>query len=149
VVALAIQIGNLKILDFKVVSEPWNEYKLADGTTLRVKVVVSSVLKENGEKFALSHTPLFSVLPNPKYAGAPSPPMKQGEKLEVFLEDEDLKFNQVTDLWNEYLIPSEKIRLLVKGILVLASRTSLHDEKGFPIYVTNVQLVVKHKKDTK
>jgi hypothetical protein len=149
VVALPIEIGNLKILDFQVVNEPWNEYKLADGTNLRVKVIMSNILKENGDKFSLSHIPVFSVLPNPKYVGSPSAPLKQGETLAMFIEDEDMKFTQLTDFWNEYLIPSEKIRLSVKGVLISASRTNRHDEKGFPIYITNVQLVAKHKKDTK
>lgn len=30
-------------LDFEVVKEDWNEYKLSDGTTLKVKVVLTGV----------------------------------------------------------------------------------------------------------
>lgn len=32
-------------IDFEVMKEDWNEYKLKDGTTLRVKTVVTSIIR--------------------------------------------------------------------------------------------------------
>jgi hypothetical protein len=49
--------------------------------------------------------------------------------------------------WNEYELPSEKTLLSIIGILVSAARTSKHDERGIPIYTTNVQLIMKSKKE--
>lgn len=143
------QAEKLNFLEFKVINEPWNEYKLEDQTTLRVKIVLTGVLGEGDGKFSLSHAPIFSVVPNEIYVGIPSPPLKPDEKLEDSIEAEDLKFSQITDYWNEYDVPSEGIILSIKGILVSAARTKRHDERGLPIYITNVQLIVKHKKEAK
>lgn len=145
---MTLKTRKIDSLKFEVVNEPWNEYELEDGTVLRVKVVVAGVFKEDGEKFSIAHMSVFGVVPEAKYLGAPSPPLKQDEKLQKFIEAEDLKFTQLTDQWNEYDLPSEHIRLSIKGVLVSVSRTSKHDEKGIPVYETNVQLVVKHKKET-
>jgi hypothetical protein len=145
---MTLKTRKMNSLKFEVMNEPWNEYKLEDGTVLRVKVVVAGVFKEAGEKFSIAHMNVFGVVPEDKYLGIPSPPLKQDEKLEKFIEAEDLKFTQLTDQWNEYDLPSEHIRLSIKGVLVSVSRTTRHDEKGIPVYETNVQLVVKHKKET-
>jgi hypothetical protein len=133
-------------LGFKVLEEPWNEYKLEDGSTLRVKVVVIGVIKENDNAFSFQATNAIGVIPNPKFVGLPSPPLKPGENLQSFIEDDDIKIAEHTDLWNEYEVPSEKIKLSVKGVLVSVGRASRRDERGLPIYIANVQTLIKHKK---
>ena len=34
-------------IDFEVLKEDWNEYKLADGTTLNLKLILTKVIKTN------------------------------------------------------------------------------------------------------
>ncbi|MGQ9641924.1 MAG: hypothetical protein ACUVUF_07370 [Candidatus Bathycorpusculaceae bacterium] len=133
-------------LDFKVLNEPWNEYKLEDGSILKVKVVVIGVIKESENAFSLQTTNAIGVIPNPKYLGLPSPPLKSGENLSSYIEEDDIKILDHTDYWNEYEIPSENIKLSVKGVLVSVARTNRCDEKGIPIYIANVQTLIKHKK---
>lgn len=142
-------IGKLEFLQFKIINEPWNEYKLEDGSTLRVKVVLTGIIKENEGEFSLQTTPVFSVIPNPKYVGSPTPPLKPGEKLESYIEAEDLQILEKTELWNEYELPTENMKLSFKGEVVTVSRTSIRDVKGIPIYTINVQLLIKHKKKVK
>jgi len=142
-------IEKLKFIQFKIINEPWNEYKLEDGSTLRVKVVLTGIIKENENEFSLQTTPVFGVIPNPKYISISSPPLKPEEKLESYIEAEDLKPLEKTDLWNEYELPTENMILSIKGEVVSVSRTSRHDQRGIPIYMVNVQLLVKHKKKTK
>lgn len=36
-------------VDFKPTSEPWGEYDLQDGTKLRMKLVVSEIVRLNGQ----------------------------------------------------------------------------------------------------
>ena len=139
------QTGELKFVEFKVLKEPWNEYKLEDGSTLRVKVVLIGVLKED-DTFSLQTNNVLGIIPNPKYLSLPSPPLKTDEKLETYIEAEDLKILNHTDHWNEYDLPSESAKLSIKGVVVTVSRTSRHDEKGTPVYSTNVQLLLKPKK---
>jgi len=149
VIDLSETARKINFLSFNAINEPWNEYKLEDGSTLRVKVILSTLIKENGSQFAVSFTPVFGVIPSPKLVGIPSPPLKTGEKLEDYIQAEDLKIIEKTDLWNEYEVPTENMRLGIKGEVVLASRTSRHDEKGLPIYTINVQVLLKPKKKTK
>lgn len=39
------RVVNAEDIDFKVVKEEWNEYKLDDGTKLKVKLVLTSVIR--------------------------------------------------------------------------------------------------------
>jgi hypothetical protein len=138
-----------RFLEFKVRNEPWNECKLEDGSTLRVKVVLTGLLKEDGTVFSLQTNNVIGVVPNSKYMGLPSPPLKPGEKLESYIEAEDLTILEQTDFWNEYEILSEHMLLKIKGAVVKVSRTSRRDERGIPIYIANIQPLIKHKKEAK
>jgi len=140
--------SELNIIEFKDLNEPWNEYKLADGSTLRVKIVLTTVIKEvEGFSFATNH--VIGIVPNPKWVGLPSVPLKPGENLESYAEEEDLKILEKTEYWNEYELPSENTKLSIRGVPVTVSRTSRRDIKGMPIYVVNVQVLIKSKKEKK
>jgi len=143
------QAEKINFLQFEAIDEPWNIYKLEDGSVLRVRIILSGLLKEDDNVFSLQTTRAFNVIPNPKYMGVSSPPLKSNEKLEDYIEADDLKVLEKTDNWNEYEVPSENIKLSVRGELVSVSRTSRHDDRGIPIYIANVQLLVKPKKKTK
>lgn len=136
----------LTFLEFEVVEEPWNVYKLEDGSTLRVKIVASGFLKTDDARVSVQAREVYNVIPNTKYMGIPSPPLKPKEKSNAYVEAEDLKIIEKTDHWNMYSIPSEKLTVGLKGEVVLVSRTSRHDEKGVPVYMVNVQLLFKPKK---
>lgn len=136
----------LNFVKFKVLNEPWNTYKLEDGSILRVKVVLVGLLKESGNTFSIQTQNVIGVMPNLKYVGLPSPPLKPGEKLDSYIEAEDLKILEKTDLWNEYELPSENATLKIKGVVVTVSRTSRHDERGMPIYIANIQYLIKPKR---
>ena len=136
----------IAFVEYKVIDEPWNLYKLADGTVIRLRIILGGLIKENDTDFSAQSTRVFNVIPDDKYVGVPSVPLKPDEKVEDYIEAEDLKILEKTDKWNEYEIGSEKVMLSIKGELVSVSRTSRHDRKGIPVYVTNVQLLVKHKK---
>ena len=66
--------------------------------------------------------------------------------MESYIDEEDLDILEKTEQWNQYEVPSEKLRLNLKGVVVTVSRTKRHDEKGLPIYLANVQLLFKPKK---
>lgn len=147
---MEVAVKELEFLDFKVVSEPWNEYKLSDGSTIRVKVVTQNFIKEKGEDaYSYSTSTVLAVVPNPKYIGVPSPPLKPGERLESYIEAEDLEIVSKTENWNEYEIPSEGISIKIRGFPVIISRTKRHDGKGLPVYLINIQPLVKPKKRRK
>jgi hypothetical protein len=47
----------LEELDFEIVREPWNKYKLSDGTILRSKTVVTKIYKT--KKFNKYGEPIY------------------------------------------------------------------------------------------
>lgn len=146
---MTTQAEKINFLQFETIDEPWNTYKLEDGSILRIRIILSGLLREDGDVFSIQTTNVFNVVPNVEYVGVSSPPLKSNEKLEDYIEADDLKILEKTDKWNEYNIPSENITLSVRGELVSASRTSRHDDRGIPIYTANVQLLVKPKKKKK
>jgi hypothetical protein len=146
---MIISSEKLTFLEYKVIDEPWNVYKLADGSTLRVRIIVSGIIKESETALSIQAREVYNVIPNPEYLGVPSLPLKPNENIDAYIEAEDLKITEKTDYWNTYSIPSENLVVAVKGELVEASRTSRHDEKGIPVYRVNVQLLFKPKKKAK
>jgi hypothetical protein len=146
---MTIARSELKFVDFKVIEEPWNEYKLEDGSTLRVKIVLKQLIKEAEDSFTIGTSNVIAVIPNPDFVGLPSPPLKKDKSLESYIEADDLQINSQTELWNEYELASERMRLKIRGVVVSAARTKRHDEKGIPIYVANVQMLIKPKKRRK
>ena len=46
---MAKQIAEGEPVDFEVVKEDWNEYKLTDGSTLKIKLVLTGVMRLNNQ----------------------------------------------------------------------------------------------------
>jgi hypothetical protein len=51
---------NLVPVEVEAAKEPWSDYRLADGTTLKVRVVLVEVHRRDGE-FAPDGEPLYEV----------------------------------------------------------------------------------------
>lgn len=146
---MTVQSQEMVFLQFEVTEEPWNVYKLKDGTTLRVKVILKNLIKDAENSYFLGTSNVIGMIPNQKFIGLPSPPLKPGENLESYIEAEDLEILNKTERWNKYEVPSESMTLQIKGVTVSVSRTRRHDEKGLPIYLANIQLLIKPKKRRK
>jgi hypothetical protein len=145
---MTVPSAEAKFLEFKAINEPWNLYKLEDGSTVKVRIIIGGVMKRDEARFALQSTNVFNVVPNPKFIGIPTP-LRPGEKLDDFIEAEDLKILEKTNYWNEYEVDLENIKLSVKGEVVSISRTNRRDEMGIPVYTVNVQLLIKPTKKKK
>jgi hypothetical protein len=139
-------LSGLHFVEFNVLQEPWSTYKLKDGTTLRVKVVLKSLLKESDSSFSIGTNNVVAAIPNPNLVGLPSKLSKGDFDLESNIEAEDLEITEKTEVWNVYELPSEKTLLKIMGVVVSVSRTNKHDEKGIPLYIVNIQCVVKPQK---
>lgn len=146
---MTVQPQEMKLLHFDVIKEPWNVYELEDSATLRVKVVLKNLIKEAENSYSFGTSNVIAVIPDPKSIGLPSPPLKSGENLESSIEADDLEILNKTELWNIYEVLSENLTLHIKGVAVSVSRTKRHDEKGLPIYLANIQPLIKPKKQRK
>jgi hypothetical protein len=47
-------------MDFKTIREEWNEYQISDGSTIRVKLVMTNIVKLK-DKHDQTGTPIYSV----------------------------------------------------------------------------------------
>lgn len=48
-------------LDFETITEPWSEYELEDGTTLKAKVVATGVARIDPEDHGQGDEPLYNL----------------------------------------------------------------------------------------
>ena len=56
--------ANAVNVDFDHVSEPWGEYELEDGTTLKVRTVVQSIQRLPAEYNPQGNEPIYNVQSN-------------------------------------------------------------------------------------
>jgi hypothetical protein len=138
--------GERRFLDFEAVEEPWNLYDLKDGTRLKVKLVMITILKEPAsEGLGLGSTSKIVVgaMPPARLMGEPSQPGPPKEQVPSVAED-DIGFTTVQEEWNSYRLENG-IGLRVKNVLMRVARMNSFDPKGVPIYQINTTLIVQAK----
>jgi hypothetical protein len=146
----SVDPGNGEVVDFQVVREDWSRYKLADGVTLKTRLVVTKVIRTEqhdpttGEPtYVFSSTTLMSTICPKAVRGRPTvqpltPQLVQQSIAEVVdfeSEDQDGK-------WNVYNFSDGTI-LRIKLEVTKVSRTSLCEETGDPVYFVSSQNVVR------
>jgi len=137
---------DITYLDFKILNEKWNSYKLEDGTTLKARILLVTYAKVNNPMpnqanfFFASHT-TYGVEAPGEIRGPGDPNQYVLSQLLEAIEPgkEDLKFNTLQEVWSDYVIEdSTKISLKVTPTRIM--RTKKFDSIGNPQYV--VQSVV-------
>ena len=64
-------------LDFKTIREEWNEYQTSDGSTIRVKLVMTNIVKLK-DKYDPTGSPIYVVRSSIVLAVSPSEKSKKG-----------------------------------------------------------------------
>ncbi|PAV13555.1 hypothetical protein ASJ81_03615 [Methanosarcina spelaei] len=129
---------NPKEIKFDEVKEKWNFYKLSDGATLKLKIVLVKVIKEGQDSrgntsLGFQVTNVVGVTPTDDMIGSTS--LGKDEYVEVTSSDED---------WNEYNLEKD-VTLMIKPFISQVIRTGEFDSKKIPIYVVQAQPLIKHK----
>lgn len=130
-----------KYIDFKTLKDIWNEYKLEDGTIIKLKFVLIKIVKE-ANAFALNSQIITGAFPAPDLIGTPSTGVYSPDELAQSIEKKDLKFDTIKEDWTIYEL-EDGSKLSVKPILVSVSRTNKHDQHGEPIYAVQSQQIIK------
>lgn len=78
-------------LDFSVIKEGWSEYKLENGSIVRVRHILHKVIKEESG-LSVNATTTISVFSPPELRGLPSPKAFVLQELESSIAEENLKF---------------------------------------------------------
>ena len=148
----------LRYVDFDTIAEPWNVYKLADGSTLRVKLVLTNVLFDGdfgeaiekaktskmGEmklNIAIQTSQAASVRIPKNLRGSSSSPSgpEEGPPL---LAQADIDFEIVSEKWNEYKL-EHGVGLKIRHTLIRVDRAMKYDEQGIPRYNIEGSLLLR------
>ena len=137
-------------IDFKATHEDWSEYKLEDGAIFRARFVLIKVL-DTGQYdewgnpiYDINSTNAVGVLVPENLRGEPSKKKYSLTELEESIVKEDMKFETIKEGWNTYELENG-VKISVKLVLVSISRTNKFDSRGEPIYIYNVQPIIKVK----
>jgi len=135
-------------LDFTVSKENWNIYKLEENVLLRMKLVLIKVLlreiDENGNpSYETAYQVVMGIVPSPIVRGKPDERIYSAKEILDAITVDDVKIAEVIhEDWNEYNL-SDTSQLSIKLVLTKASKTSLLDPRGEPIYNIQHQAIVK------
>ncbi len=139
--APAAHPGGLEYIDVRPVHEDWNVYRLSDGTTLKLRAVLTRVkrldLSEKRGGADISNIMLVCNPPRGK-KGPPSLARISPEELTAAIVDRNMKFRAVSEPMNEYVTEDGK-KMLLKLKLYNLAKTSKYDPAGDPIYLFNAK----------
>lgn len=147
--------------DFSTEREEWNKYRLADGTLLRAKLVVSGFMMEesldefvkkarrkgkSGQKLKLGllfrSANVFAIESQPELRGPEDTKTYSVKELRALITKEDIDFETVRATWNFYILENG-IRVKARISPTSISRTSKFDKSGMPIHVIDFGLDLK------
>ena len=136
-------------VDFEIANEGWNLYEIEDGTRLRARVVLKTVIKFGDGRylFGVEQITGIAFLPE-KLRGPPSTQKYLPEELSKNIEIEDLEFKTLKENWNVYRL-SDGLTVSIKCEVTQINRTRLFNELGEPIYTVNITSLFKVKTKTK
>lgn len=137
-------------IDFKATHEDWSEYKLKDGGILRARFILIKVFDEGeydehgNPVYGINSINAVGVLVPEKLRGNPSKEKYDRSELEKSIVEEDMEFEKIKEGWNTYELENGA-KISIKLVLVSVSRTNKFDSKGEPIYIFNIQPLMKGK----
>jgi hypothetical protein len=137
----------INYVDFEVLNEPWNRYKLSDGSLLNSRVIVAQIIKPGqydpyGKPVYGIMAQTFNTIRAPReLRGTPTVPAPHSQQLgssiaedvnAVPLNQEDQNIYKCVD----------GTTIKIKNVFTSIKRTNYHDGLGEPIYIINSQNIV-------
>jgi len=135
---------NRERINFEVKKEIWNEYKLDDGTIMKIKCVLVKIFKIKGkeEVYNINSNDVIGIIAPDNLLGEPSEiKYSQKELVESIVED-DIDFKTIKEDWNEYMLSDGKL-LKLKSVPTKIAKTNKFDSLGEPIYLVQTQPMAK------
>lgn len=133
-----------KNLDFEVLKERWGKYTLDDGSTLKIRFILTNVrtFKEN-EKIRYNTTiqNIQTIYAGDRLMGKPDLTVFTIETLQKNIEKNDLSFDPIEIPSNEYLLDNgTKLKAFAQVIRI--DRTSCKNSLGEPIYMVSTNVTI-------
>ncbi|MGD0328833.1 MAG: hypothetical protein ABSB40_00130 [Nitrososphaeria archaeon] len=134
-------------LDFEQIREQWNKYELADGTFLKVKIVLTRVTRSAAQAGVNTPSPISAdfqhisiILTNER--GQPDTTVRTPQDIASHIVRDNIRFRTVEQDWSEYLT-DDNVRILIQPLVMRVAKTSLFNNKGEPIYHVEIQATVQ------
>ena len=138
-----------EVVDFKVLREDWSDYRLADGTILKARLVVTKVVRTDehdpatGEPlYVFSRATALSTICGKELKGPPSSMPSPQEMKASITEVVDFESTEKAEKWNVYSL-ADGSELRVKLEVTKVSKTSLFDDMGDPVYFVVSENIVR------
>jgi len=132
-------------VEFEVVKEGWNEYKLSDGARLRTKLTLGKIATPPGvppedamEYGFNTQTMVIAYVPQ-NMKRTPSGRVLTPEEIGNAVV-EDLDFEETKVAVNEYLLENN-VRIKLRLMLTRVGKTDQFTSDGSPLYAVNNQIV--------
>ncbi len=133
-----------KFIDFEVLKESWGKYQLDDQSILKIKFILTDVkISQNLGKtnYDTSLQNIQVIYPAEHLIGKPNKSVFSNELLKNNIEKDDVSLNTLIAPANEYFLDNRtKIKIFPQ--VIKASRTSLKNRFGFPIYLINTNVTI-------
>ena len=137
-------LKDYEYVKFDVLDEDWNEYEIEDGTKLRIKFVMIKILRKKtpmGFDFRFNSNNIIDTY-SPKINEPSEKPYSPQELIDSIINP-DIKFRQIKEVWNKYLIKSDKYEIMVKIVVTNIQKTNKFDAFGDPFYNIQAQPIFK------
>jgi hypothetical protein len=132
---------NLEYIEIHPRHEDWNVYRLADGTTLKMRAVLTRVkrLLPNATRGGADISNIILVCNPPKgKKGPPTLSRPSPEELVAAIVDKDVRFKAISEPMNEYITDEGK-KMILRLKLYNLAKTSKYDQAGDPLYLFNAK----------
>jgi len=132
-------------VEFEVVRETWNEYRLSDGAKLRTKLILGKVISPPGippdramEYSFNTQTMVIAYVPQ-EMKGTPSGRIMTPQDIQNAII-EDLDYEQTKVAVNEYMLENG-VRIKLRLMLTHVGKTNQFTPDGSPLYGVSTQIV--------
>jgi hypothetical protein len=132
-------------VDFEIVKEGWNEYKLSDGAILRTKLILGKIATtpgvppESAQEYSFNTQTMVVAYVPQEMKGTPSGrPLTPQEIANAVVED--LEFEETKVTIDEYLLENG-VRIKLRLMLTRVGKTDQFNVDGTPLYAVNTQIV--------
>lgn len=96
-------------------------------------------------QYDFDFNPIIVVLTNER--GPPDNRAYQPAEIQASITKDDIRFNTITQDWNEYVV-DDGTRVKIQPIIMKVAKTSKFNNKGAPVYHTDINMTVQVKPPT-
>ena len=151
-----MSLEDFEDIDFEIEREVWNVYELTDGSILRIRAVLTNILRilstptettvkeprpTKGDEYQIGFQNITSIKVNPKLLGTPTDKKLTPKEIDEAPKIE-VGFKPISEDWNVYRMTDGnkiRIKLVVASVLRLIDK---YDEMGIPVYYVNSTNVI-------